>query len=449
MLHMTTAFVTYAAVLLAIPVAAQTPPTERPYRGIFAGGMGQTEQALTVTGSVGGGYDDNVQADQGFGIPAPSPPTAPPQPGIGSTYAALAGGLAYTLTRPKISFGASGASAANHYFQLSDGLITSHSGNVGASFELSRRTQVSTYASIGYQPLYSFGLFPALAEPVPGRAVPIDASFGAIGQSYLNTSAQAGVSQTLSSRSSVSARYTRTRSDFSSDDLDVTTQQVSGTFHRNIARGLNLRLGYGYAFGQYGSSERVRPEAEQPHGHTIDAGIDFDRALSFSRRTRLSFGTGSTALKDFNETRYHITGNARLTHDIGRTWQVALAYNRGGEFVETLREPLFSDSVNFGLGGLVSRRVQFHSNAGAAFGQVGFGELDRGFRNYYGTSGVSFALNRHMALVVDYFLYRYTFDDTVALQPGMPPQLTRQSVRVTLDLWAPLFARGRRPDATR
>ena len=33
------------------------------YRGLFAGGVGETEQRLTASGSLGTGWDDNLVAD--------------------------------------------------------------------------------------------------------------------------------------------------------------------------------------------------------------------------------------------------------------------------------------------------------------------------------------------------------------------------------------------------
>ena len=49
------------------PAAAQAPRPERPYRGLFGGGVGDVEQSLIWNGSTGGGYDDNVLAQDGLG----------------------------------------------------------------------------------------------------------------------------------------------------------------------------------------------------------------------------------------------------------------------------------------------------------------------------------------------------------------------------------------------
>ena len=80
------------------------------------------------------------------------------------------------------------------------------------------------------------------------------------------------------------------------------------------------------------------------------------RALSFSRRTLLSFSTGIAGAqdRDFDQTTYHLIGSAHLSREFGRTW-VAAYYNRGVRNVEPLGDPLFSDSVMFAVSGVLQR----------------------------------------------------------------------------------------------
>src|SRR5688500_8910763 len=98
-----TSIVCAAALLIAVPAAAQQPRPARPYRGLFGGGMGDTEQVLTLTGSVGVGYDDNVLADQsgtgGLGTD--------PRIDQSGTFQQMSGGLTYSLERTRVSLGAS------------------------------------------------------------------------------------------------------------------------------------------------------------------------------------------------------------------------------------------------------------------------------------------------------------------------------------------------------
>ena len=52
---------------------------------------------------------------------------------------------------------------------------------------------------------------------------------------------------------------------------------------------------------------------------------------------------------------------------------------------------------------------------------------------------VQFALSRMVALTGDYSYYKYSFDRSEGLPPGFLQQLARQSIRVGLTLWLPLF----------
>jgi outer membrane translocation and assembly module TamA len=63
--------VVVATLVVAAPAGAQTPRSERPYRGLFAGDTGNAQQLLTLSASLGGGYDDNIFAngsDLGFNL---------------------------------------------------------------------------------------------------------------------------------------------------------------------------------------------------------------------------------------------------------------------------------------------------------------------------------------------------------------------------------------------
>src|SRR5204862_2967615 len=114
-----------------------------------------------------------------------------------------------------------------------------------------------------------------------------------------------------------------------------------GIYQRHISRDATLHLGYVYQEGQFGVQAQARPAAV----HNIDAGLDYHRALSFSRRTKIDFATGSTIVNlpaaeglTSSQLQYRVTGTAGLTRDMGRTWRARLGYNRGVGFWEAFRE---------------------------------------------------------------------------------------------------------------
>jgi hypothetical protein len=57
---------------------------------------------------------------------------------------------------------------------------------------------------------------------------------------------------------------------------------------------------------------------------------------------------------------------------------------------------------------------------------------------------VRFGLVRNLAVSLNYSFYHYEFDNSALLPPGMLRTMDRQSVRISLDVWAPLYERARR-----
>ena len=175
-------------------------------------------------------------------------------------------------------------------------------------------------------------------------------------------------------------------------------------------------------------------------------GIDYNRTLAFSRRTTLSFSTGTSAFVRERRTVYRLVGWAGLNHELGRTWTAAVAYNRNVALIDTyvddIDEPYAYDALSTGLEGLITRRLQFTAVAQASQGRQGFSS-DRDYDTYSATVGLNCAVSRYVAVGATYFYYKYDFGDN-PLPPGLLSRAERQGVRVQLTLWAPLFYRAGR-----
>ncbi len=221
------------------------------------------------------------------------------------------------------------------------------------------------------------------------------------------------------------------------------SHNLGGGVSYQLARGIALRAGYQYGEARYGTSD------EPVLNQSIDAGVDYNRSLSFSRRTSLSFSTGSAATRTENGTQFRATGDATLQHEIGRSWSASLGYRRGVTLSESWREPVMSDSAAVTFGGMINRRMQFASMLQGALGSVGSQSSGGTFDNYYATSNLSIALTRFMQAGVSYSYYHHRFDQSVVLPVGAEPLSERQSVSANISLWAPLLQRSRRPNAPR
>jgi hypothetical protein len=438
--------------LAAGSASAQEFRPERPFRGLFGSGTAGAQQVLTISGTLSAGYDTNVlsdAADEGLGGVS-----AAQKSGDG-TFGGVSGAMSYSLDKDSIDLGASASTSSRYYPTVDRTFMTSHSGNVGMSWKYSTRTTISAGQSISYQPFTLYALFPELQQPPLGEAVMADLDYNSLQRGYQTYGTTAGFSRQLSPRSAFSADYSYHRSTFGGRTTDFNTHAGNVRFTRMLTNGFGLRLGYGYTLATYGVDDvldDVRDDVRSIGRHLIDTGVDYNKSLSFSRRTTLTLTTGGTATTDQSETHFSAIGGANLVHEMGRTWDFTTAYNRNVGFVETFAEPFFYDALNIGLRGLFSRRWSFQAGAGAVLGSVGLGSNSRSsndFDTLYASSSVSRALNRHLSLGINYSFYRYSFDDNTLLPEGFNTDLGRHSVSATLNAWMPLFERGRRRNASR
>lgn len=425
---------------------AQTSRPERPNRGLFGNtGPADAAQSLIVGGAAGGGWDTSVAADLRTGANDATGVT----PLHGAGYGLFAGTVAYNATGRKVSVGASANSTGRYYRSFTDSSIASHAARVALGFQPARSTQISLAQDISYQPFGSLNLFPGLTSNNtlgPDLSTVVTApslDLRVFRRAYVSTTSDASFTQQLSRRSSVSASYTLRRSEFSGQDSNFMSQTFSGRYNRSLSRTLGMHVGYGTTIGEFaGSTTSYR-------NHMIDAGLSFNKALSVSRRTFLSFDSGSTAWSDGQTTRWQVLGGAQLSHEMGRTWTAALNYRRNVQFIETFNQPLFSDSVNGSLGGLFSSRLRADFGGGASNGSFGLVGSSNNVWSYYAQSGLGVALSRFMEVEARYNYFHYKFDGTLYSALGFGADLNRQSIGVFVNASAPVFKKGRRPNASR
>ena len=436
-----------AALCVGRSASAQSTRPERPYRGIFASGVDTAADSLSVTGNTGVGWDSSTAADT-TGADADSSATAGSSL-KGAGYNMFGGSIVYTRSRERVQFGASAATSGRYYSSLSAPWVMGHSGRVNLGYRKGRSTMFNVAQSVSYQPFGSLGLFPGLGDPtavgpnVLQSAASPDLDTRALRTSYTSSATDAGVEQRLSRRSTVSLQYSYRLTRYTEGRGQFHAQDVRGRFNRTLTEHLGLRLGYGYGESRFvGASDGYQ-------NHYLDLGVSYNRALSISRRTVLGFDTSSAGTNDGTRTRWDILGGAVLTHEIGRTWALSGAFRRDVQFIETLRQPIFTDAVNSNLSGLLSRRVQVNAGAGASSGSLGIQSRDKGVWSYYGTAGMGIAVSRYLQLSARYGYYQYRFDDPVYRALGFTQQMRRHTIGVFVSGWAPLLQKGRRTNASR
>jgi hypothetical protein len=417
---------------------AQAARPQRPIQGLFGSGYGAADQSLVFGGSLGAGWDDNIFAGSGQrqgGV-------QDPRRARSGRYGLGSAGLSYGWARDRVQFGASASTTARYYPGTLASIVSSHGGSARFSMRVRQGTRLSAGQSIAYQPRNLLDLFAGLDDDDLGL-LPIadeDTAIGLTRHRTLGTSARLSHSHQIDRRSSIYASYGYLHRQVSWSDRRYGRHSVGGGYSRDLTPGLSLRIGYRYNNTRHYGESTVEPLQT----HNIDGGVNYNRALSFSRRTTLSFSTGSRAVTNAGRTRFRATGSARLAHQIGRTWSTWVAYTRNVGFIDAFDQPFDYDAATGGIGGMLTRRVQFSASARASYGRLGFAG-GRRYDTFSGTAGVGLPLTRFLSAGASYVFHTYAFGEDVVLPPDMSRSLHRHGVRGTVSLSAPLYTRARRP----
>jgi hypothetical protein len=448
-----------AAVLTVIGVTAaevraqpapESQAVRRPYRGLFGGPGSPGPHSLVFTGSVYAAYDDNViEAVSNRRVNRPWLQES-------GTYAGADAGLSYGFATQgqRTSLGGQLGGRVSYYRhgERSD-VLPSSNADVSFGLRLTKSLNLDVRESVAYSSNYNGALAPQLLEE-SGHDIgtaPI-ADLDLFGQEALRTATTVSLSQRFGRHTSLAGGY-----HFRSQDV-LETEQPDSRFRdyrthagsvklgyaRPVSRHATLNLGYGIRV-----SDRRSRTGEPAVMHNIDAGVDYSRALSFSRRTSFTFGTGSgiavteridNATGDGDRrTRARLTGHASLTHEMGRTWTADLTYSRGFQTREGFDELYFTDAVSASVGGLVTRRLSFSAGAAWADSSLERGGGNNGHRGTSATAQATFGLTRFVGFFTRYVYYHYRYGNNITLDDRFPRQLDRHGVRVGLTTSVPLI----------
>jgi hypothetical protein len=424
----------------AAEAQTQTPTTSRrPYKALFGGAAHDPakQHALDFSFSFAEAYDDDVLAD----VTGVSSDSGHGRRGFVTTFDPT---IAYAWNGKTLHFSATAGSNIRYYRTADAFLGSTHFGAVGFT-AATRRTQLTLNQSATYSPAYFYGLFPSLVgDTQVGYAVGATGDYAVNGQQVLVYDTAFNLTQGVTSRSRIMALADFRYSDLSAVQAgrQLRAYNAGGRYLYDLSRNATLRLGYVYRDGQYVLSDRDRTFVV----HDIDAGIDYHRPLSFSRRTRVDFAIGSSILSapasdsDIERLQYRVTGTAGLTHDMGRTWRARVEYRRGVGFIEAVGTPVYSDGANATLDGFFTRRTDFHVGGGLSVGDAGLTTvaIQNRIRTYTATARVRTALNETWAVFGEYLYYNYDMGAAVVLADRVPRTLDRNTLRVGISVWLPV-----------
>lgn len=434
--YVTTPIAAIAITLAAASASAQTLASspQRPTQGLF-GSAPRGNQTLDVSASVVGAYEDNVVpgSESGAGGLDDITQESAAYNGVNTT-------VTYAKQSRRVAVSLAGGSSIRYYPALSDVAGMYHGAAGGFAFQLGH-TKVSVTQKLRWAPYYNIMSTPQLFEPELAALPVMNFDQPVVRRDARSIGSTANVTQSVGRRLALTFASSLDKTDFTGDSTGLRTDSILGRMTYALSQDVSLVFGYRHQRGVYEGVHLANPRSiETTRFNTLDLGVDYHRALSLSRKTTVGFTTGTVVAEDFaGVTQYRMVGTARLNREIGRSGHATAAYNRGVEFIEGYADPMFADTFAVDVGGALSRRMDLSVVGGYSFGRLGWAEHAGRTENYNGSVRLRGALSRVAALLAEYHIYRYSFDQAGTLPTGILPQLDRQGVRVGIEFWLPLI----------
>lgn len=424
-----------------------TPDPRRPVRAVFGGAANRPDlkTSLDFTATVMEAYDQNRLAD------ATSPETSPLANSDGF-YSSLAGDLVFKRRGTRLEGAVTGGSSARYYRDLGKFLATDYHTGAGIAARLSSRTSLRIDGAFSRAPVDLIGVFADAIPPTLGQTLPSSTDFAVNTNQSDTWVSSASVGRRLTERSDVAINGSVRRTVFLGTPASLPPTVVLGstnngfveltggaTYIKHVTPSAGLRLGYYFRNAQYQGATST------PKEHGLDIGLDFNRALSDSRRTMFSLKTGSAYIQAGLPSPGGVLGgqfrmlvDSALSHQLGETWLLVGSYKRGTEVVDNLAAPVFSDAVTFSASGLLSSRVDFLTSLSYSEGEPSLTASPQKYTTYAGNARLRVALGERWALSTEVLRYQYDFSRTPTLARGFNPRFGRSMVRAGLSLWMPL-----------
>jgi hypothetical protein len=363
-----------------------------------------------------------------------------PQSGGLSTMAIGTANYAHTRRRARIA--ATAQTSFRYFGNIERVDPIGHSGGVGANIQLTRIANLQLDQSAAYSPSYLYNLIPSTTPPILGDTIETAPDFQVVHEdsySYRSSVTLAIGGTDRGPSVHVGGGYDRTR--YLSERTDrprLSTYNGRTTFTQHLRRNLGLSAEYEYRTGDYG----IGPATE----HRVSVGADYTRRLSTSRRATFRFNVGRSLL-DVPELSVdgatngrvdRTSGDASVTYELRRGWQVSANVRRSVEYTPLFREPVLSDGASLSLTSQVTRRWDISASAGYANGASALNERNT-LKTYVGDVMARFALKRWVALYGEYVYFYYDLSGRERLVPNLPTQFEQHGIRIGVALWASPF----------
>lgn len=420
--------VTIALAVSVVPCGAQA--LEQPLRSAPLRDPDQTSQQLTLTVSALGGYDDHLNA--GGGIPLRSLDTVE---GGYTGYGDVT--VLYGRGRKARSFSLDGTAYFLSYSSLTIDSPVGGQIRFDGDATFGRSNRIEVVQQVRTDPYVAFGAFGPLAQDLgPGVGPDANPVNGLTPNRSWGSFSSASVDWRWTPRMMLATEYVFHRNEYIGDaGFDNRAHTARLGFERSLSRNTTFTASYRYADTLL--VEPARNENLPVTEQTSEAGFDYEKPLSRTRRIEFSAGAGAThvdTVSRFGNQALEFwtpSGYASVRADIGRTWAVSAAYRRGLTFLDAFTpEFFFADVVLLRGEGMVGRRLELAFSAGYSDGAQPAGLLTERYDTFALTAEAGIVIARPWTVTVTYNRSDYRLFGS-PVQPESPDsRYDRNAIRV-------------------
>jgi hypothetical protein len=402
-----------------------------PYEAIFfaASTPARRGSSLAFNASVVEVYDQD-EVDEG-------------EPQLDGLYTSFTGDLDFRRSDSRTTWAANGGANLRYYQQLDQFLAADYRGSAGVETGVASRTTLFLNEALSLSPvslpnLFATPLPPEVGDPVP----PGNSNFALTDDKYVTSATAASIEHRFSVRSQLVVRGNYRYSHYLGDVSPNSDWSIldSGVVYRfRVAEARSLRAGYSYRWASEAwNTPRAGGREAKAGEHSFFVGAALNREFSDRQRTMLSIDAGTSVFSAQSSTDLLPAGyerqfvlDAALAHQIGETWLLVAAFDRGSQFDQGNGAPVFANAVSLSATGFLSPRADFSAWVSYTAGEPVLSGTAQGFTT--GTAGgrVRFAVARRVALTAEIFRYRYDFTDSpnFPFLTGVPLRFARNSIR--------------------
>ena len=422
------------SLLLGEAAQAQQQPRDERARQIFAREPDTRKPQTVVAGSFSAGTGDALLGEN-----------APVAEDLYHT--GVQANLSHRRESPSRVFSLNAGTSARFYPQTRDFLTLSRSASVDLDSRIGRTGRFRAGQAVAFTPFRQFGTITGNNAPVEGEFSSAHADgASSIGQASYELATTVDVGRNFGQRAGVNLSYVMRTNMHPGSTEQLMTQNAGVNFRYSVTPQAALVVGTTSRMGRSGIETSARPTRAQD----IDIGLDYNRALTFARNTKVSFTSGTALVsRDLElaggdrvqQRSFLAIGAVVLNRPLGRNWEGRVGYDKNLRFIDGLPEPFYADGANARLTGRYGRRLTLRAQADYSSGRSidsSTTGIDQYFRGLQTQARIGYALSRNWLLFGEHF-YAENFLSAGALAslpPGVIPRRFGRGVRIGISLWA-------------